>query len=184
MRSKMANCGGLGFGGSGGGFSGGFGGGLPNNTAYSSGGNFYSPELSTDFLELPQSLDEARNFYRFFYDHEPFVGRAVDLHTEIPLSKVRIGMPKVHQEKSRKLAKAALRFCEEWSDRINLLQRLISICHEYHLIGEAFIFVEDTSPDMPREIREKLTRVKNEETGFAEERWEEYEDADERAFRW
>ena len=26
-----------------------------------SGGNFYSPELSTDFLELPQSQDEQRN---------------------------------------------------------------------------------------------------------------------------
>ena len=32
-----------------------------------SGGNFYSPEMSTDFLELPQSLDEQRNYFRFFY---------------------------------------------------------------------------------------------------------------------
>ena len=56
------------------------------------GGNFYSPELSTDFLELPQSLHEQWNYYRFFYRNEPFVGQAVDLHTELPISKVRIGM--------------------------------------------------------------------------------------------
>ena len=44
---------------------------------------------STDFLELPQSLDEQRNYYRFFYRSDPFVGQAIDLHTELPLSKLR-----------------------------------------------------------------------------------------------
>ena len=53
-------------------------------------GNFYSPELSTDFLELPQSLYEQWNYYRFFYRKNPFVGQALDLHTELPLSKVRL----------------------------------------------------------------------------------------------
>ena len=41
------------------------------------GGNFYSPELSTDFLELPQSLHEQWNYYRYFYRTEPFVGQAI-----------------------------------------------------------------------------------------------------------
>jgi hypothetical protein len=34
-------------------------------------GNFYSPELSTDFLEMPETLEERRQYYRFFYDNEP-----------------------------------------------------------------------------------------------------------------
>ena len=50
-----------------------------SGTQMGSGGNFYSPELSTDFLELPQSQDEQRNYFRFFYRTDPFVGQAVDL---------------------------------------------------------------------------------------------------------
>ena len=65
------------------------------------GGNFYSPELSTDFLELPQSLHEQWNYYRFFYRTEPFVGQAIDLHTELPISKVRIGMAKAKDRSSK-----------------------------------------------------------------------------------
>ena len=70
-------------------------------TIEGSGGNFYSPELSTDFLELPQSLHEQWNYYRFFYRSEPFVGQAVDLHTELPLSKIRIGIPEPRPGSSR-----------------------------------------------------------------------------------
>ena len=113
------------------------------------GGNFYSPELSTDFLELPQSLDEQRNFYRFFYRTDPFVGQAIDLHTELPLSKIRLGMP---QAKNKDLARKALAFCEKWAKRVGLLHRLIEIIHEYNLLGEVFVFCEDNNPDMPKEV--------------------------------
>jgi len=118
-------------------------------TSSASGGNFYSPELSTDFLELPQSADEKRNYFRFFYETDPFVGQAVDLHTELPLSKVRLGMP---DAKSTALAKRSLDFCSRWSKKIGLLQHLLSIVHDYNLLGEVFVFAEDTSPDMPEEV--------------------------------
>jgi hypothetical protein len=175
MRSKTAICspgGGGGYGGSGGG---GYGG-----TSYGSGGNFYSPELSTDFLELPQSLDEQRNFFRWFYQSDPFVGQAIDLHTELPLSKVRLGTPKAQ---NRELAEKSLRFCQKWSKRIGLLQRLISIVHDYHLVGEVFIFVEDTNPEMPRDIREEVYREIGTDGEIIEE-WHERKDADERATAW
>jgi len=113
------------------------------------GGNFYSPELSTDFLELPQSLDEQRNFYRFFYRTDPFVGQAIDLHTELPLSKIRLGMPVA---KNKDLARKALNFCEKWAKKVGLLHRLIEIIHEYNLLGEVFVFCEDNNPDMPKEV--------------------------------
>ena len=144
------------------------------------GGNFYSPELSTDFLELPQSLHEQWNYYRFFYKTEPFVGQAVDLHTELPISKVRIGMAKA---KNRDLAVAATRYCEKWAKRINLLDRLLTINHDRNLIGEVFIWCEDANPEMPREIREEHQRILRED-GSAVERWEERPDADERAAKW
>lgn len=115
----------------------------------SAGGNFYSPQLSTDFLELPQSQDEKRSFYRHFYENDPFVGQAVDLNTDIPISKIRFGKPKA---KNKELASRSLRFCEKWSKRIGFLHRMIEIVHEYNLLGEAYVFPEDTSPEMPDDI--------------------------------
>lgn len=168
---------GLGGGGSGGGIGGNFGAGA---VAQASGGNFYSPELSTDFLELPQSLNEQWNYYRFFYNNEPFVGQAIDLHTELPLSKVRLQLPKA---KSRKMAEDALRFCEKWANRIGLLQRLIEIIHDYHLIGEVYIFCEDANEDMPEEITKHVVR-QVEEDGSLTEALVPYEDATDRAVAW
>jgi len=145
-----------------------------------SGGNFYSPELSTDFLELPQSQDEQRNYFRFFYRTDPFVGQAVDLHTELPLSKIRLGMPKA---KNRDLAYESLRFCEKWAKRVGLLHRLIEVLHEYNLLGEVFVFCEDNNPDMPKEITHHQVNVLK-DSGEVETRWEEYEDSDGRAYKW
>lgn len=160
------------------------------NTFQGSGGNFYSPELSTDFLELPQSLHEQWNYYRFFYRSEPFVGQAVDLHTELPLSKVRIGVPKAQ---NRELAIAATRFCTKWAKRIGLLHRLIAIVHDRNLIGEVFIWSEDANPDMPRSVTHETKRVlvteavgewEGRQVGEIIEEDVERPDAPERAAKW
>lgn len=163
---RLANYGGGGLGGA--------------NTIEGYGGNFYSPELSTDFLELPQSLHEQWNYYRFFYKTDPFVGQALDLHDELPLSKVRIAPPKA---RSRDIAVASTRFCERWAQRIGLLQRLLSVNHERNLIGEVFVWLEDANPEMPQEIRQQLRRVLTTD-GEAREEWADRQDADERAARW
>lgn len=149
-------------------------------TAGGTGGNFYSPELSTDFLELPQSLDEKRNYFRFFYQSDPFVGQAIDLHTILPLSKIRLTTPKA---KDPELAKRALDFCSNWARSIGLLHRLIEIVHDYNLLGEVFVFCEDTSPDMPEEITHEVIRELDED-GHPIERTVRREDADARAERW
>ena len=166
MRSRTASYGGM---------SGGNGGSVEG-----AGGNFYSPELSTDFLELPQSLHEQWNYYRFFYNSEPFVGQAVDLHTELPISKVRIGMA---HSKNRDIAVAATKFCERWAKNIKLLDRLIAITHDRNLIGEVNIWCEDANPEMPKDVRQQLQRTLL-ESGEAEEKWTDREDADERAVAW
>lgn len=145
-----------------------------------SAGNFYSPELSTDFLELPQSNDEKRNYFRFFYQTDPFVGQAVDLHTELPLSKVRIGKP---QARNEELARKAHEFCKRWAKRVGLLHRLIEIVHDYNLLGEVFVFSEDTSPDMPEDITHEYIRELD-EGGNPVERLVKRDDADERALKW
>ena len=156
---------------------------MSGNSIMGAGGNFYSPELSTDFLELPQSIDEQRNYYRFFYDFEPFVAQAIDLHTELPLSKVRLARPKGY--KSKELADKAMRFCERWAHDNDLLARLIEIAHEYTLIGEAIVYCEDTSPDMPREIWESPVRELTKGNKL-KETWEprEEDEARELAVEW
>jgi len=181
MMSKVATCsfgGGGGGGGGGLGMSGGFG--VGQNTVEGRGGNWYSPELSTDFLELPQSLDEMRAYYRFFYQNDPFVGQAIDIHTEIPLSRVRLGIPKA---KNKKLALKSWRFCTKWIKRVGLLQRLLEIVHEYHTLGEVFIWAEDPSPDEPEELRYEVKHIITED-GEAKKEMTERPDADERHFKW
>ena len=142
--------------------------------------NFYSPELSTDFLQLPQSLDELRNYFRFFYRTNPFVGRAIDLHTQLPLSKIRLTMPKA---KDANLARMAYKFCTKWAERIGLLQRLQHIVHDFHLLGEAFVFCEDANPELPKEVTHTL-QVLVAEDGDLREIEVEREDRDDRAAEW
>ena len=100
---------------------------------------FFSPYLSTDMLELPRTNREKRRWYRHFYKNDPIVGPAIDLHSEIPLSKVTLTVPKA---KNYKTAQKILRFYETMVDRINLFQKLLSIAHEYNLIGDVYIFSE------------------------------------------
>ena len=137
-----------------------------SGTTSSAGGNFYSPELSTDFLELPQSLYEQWNYYRFFYRKNPFVGQALDLHTELPLSKVRLNIPKA---KNRELALQATEWCERWARRIGLLHRLLSMVHEWHLIGEVFVWCEDANPEMPEDLMyEEVNVIEDGDDGTGE----------------
>ena len=177
-RLKTAGCmGGPSFSGGGGGYGGG---GMGGGTRSSSGGNFYSPELSTDFLELPQSQFELWQYFRFFYANDPFVGQAVDQHTEIPMSKLRISLPKA---RNQELAKKAKRFCEKWSERVRLYSKLMSICHDFNLLGEANILVDDKTPEMPEDIRFKQ-EMRLESDGSLTKTLVEREDADERAVKW
>lgn len=153
---------------------------MGGDVSSASAGSFYSAELSTDFLEKPQSTDEQRNFYRYFYRTDPFVGQAVDVHTDLPLSKTRITVPKCRDEE---LGRRAHRFCERWAERIGLLHRLTEIVHEYTLLGEVFVYPEDTSPDMPRTVTHTISRELDGEGNISEKEVER-EDADNRAAAW
>jgi hypothetical protein len=138
--------------------------GLGRNTALSGTNSFFSPQLSTDFLELPQSLREKREIYRHFYNTDPIVGQAIDLHTELPLSKVRLGTPKPRTcpaafENPESYGKYILWFFEQMCKRTKLFQRLITAVHHYWLDGSVFIFAEDSTVDVPQQIGYQQTVV-------------------------
>ena len=109
----------------------------------SSQGNFYSPQLSTDFLEKPQNLRERRAWYRHFYNANEFVGQAIDLHSTLPLSKIRLEKPHgKNQEQIDYVYEFFVGMCSE----AKLFKVLLEMSHEYHLLGNAFCYSEDHNP--------------------------------------
>ena len=126
--------------------------------------NFYSPQLSTDFLELPQSEREKRELLRFWYTTHPIIGAAIDFHTDVPMSKIRLAAPK---GKDSKRNKQILHFYEKMCRRLHLFQTLYDVTHEYWLHGNVFIFCEDhdLSGELPEELMEGAIREQTEMVG-------------------
>lgn len=119
---------------------GGFGYRTAGDVLNSQGIEFYSPQLSTDFLEKPQNLRERRAFYRFFYNTNEYIGRAVDIHTSLPLSKLRLTPPK---GKNKHQNQYVFKFFQDMCDEMKLFKTLIEITHDYVLMGNAFLFCEE-----------------------------------------
>ena len=112
---------------------------LAGDVVDTSQAQFYSPQLSTDFLEKPQNLRERRAFYRFFYNTNEIIGQAIDVHSTLPLSKLRLVPPKgKNKHQNQYIYKFFLNMCEE----MRLFKTLIEITHEYFLFGNAFIYAQ------------------------------------------
>lgn len=105
-------------------------------TAMSQYGNFYSPQLSTDFLEKPQNLRERRAWYRHFYEQNEYVGRAIDLHTMMPMSKIRLEKPKGSNQEQ---IDYMFDFFEEMCEEVKLFKNLLDISHEKNLLGNCVV---------------------------------------------
>src|SRR5271163_3247488 len=107
---------------------------------------YYSYEFPVDALELPASRAEELRFYRLAYDRDPIVGRAIDLHTELPLSKMELSKPKCSSEE---YADFVFDEFQRVVQNTKLFQVLIDAVREYWTIGETFIFVEKPSDIEP-----------------------------------
>lgn len=129
-----------------------------SNTTMAGAGSFYSSQLSTDFLELPQSIQEKREVYRHFYNSDEIVAQAIDLHTELPLSKIRLAGPKPSTyDKSRfespeDYGRYILAFFERMCKRLKLTQRLITAVLHYWLDGAIGLWAEDSDVQVPPEV--------------------------------
>jgi len=118
--------------------------GMGANILQSNSQNFYSPHLSTDFLELPQSIREKHEWYRHFYRNDPMVGQAIDVLTTIPLSKVRLSKPKCEdKDKANKI----MAYYQKMVDDMKLVKRLHEITLLFWLDGNVFIFAEDDTKE-------------------------------------
>jgi len=95
------------------------------------------------------------------HNTHPIVGAAIDFHTDVPMSKIHLSLPKGADNKRNK---QILHFYEQMCKKVRLFQVLYDATHEYWLHGNAFLFCEDH--DMTHEIPEDIIAdVKQEEVG-------------------
>lgn len=109
------------------------------NIADSENMQAYNFEFPNDALELPQSRREEIRYYRIAYDRDPIVGRAIDLHTELPLSKLILEKPKCSVES---FADFVFDWFQGWCNDVKLFEQLLHGSREYWLIGEGYFFIE------------------------------------------
>jgi hypothetical protein len=83
------------------------------------------------------SRADKLSLYRYWCDHDPMVGRAIELHSELPMSRVTIGPPKgTSPRQNRQIQRLYENMCE----RIDILGLLMDISREYWLAGDVYIW--------------------------------------------
>jgi len=99
-------------------------------------------EQNGGLLYWPINNREKLNWLRYFVRTDPFVGAAIDLHTDMPLSRIGFSMPKLKNDPGRKKATAAYKKVKQWADKVNLFDYLLSAFHEFWVIGNVYSFCE------------------------------------------
>ena len=91
----------------------------------------FSPFRMRPYVET-KTYDRSilNSWYRYYYEHDPYVGSAIDLHSEFPLSSFEID----HDDKDLR---------NEFNDikeDLNLETLILKMAKEYFVVGEAFVF--------------------------------------------
>lgn len=82
--------------------------------------------------------------YRFFYRRNPILGRVIDQHTDIPLSKLRLQAPQGVPEIARDYI---VDFYQKIFDRTNFEKVLREAVVGYFIYGDSKIFIDDYFED-------------------------------------
>jgi len=100
---------------------------------------YYSFQFPVDSLEMPSSRPQELEFYRLAYTRDPIVARGIDLHTELPLSKIDLEKPKCSVDS---FSDYVFDFFQRLMNDTKFFATMIKATREYYLVGEAFLFVE------------------------------------------
>jgi hypothetical protein len=98
---------------------------------------FYHPDFEPSSLILPKDRIEINSWCNYFYKYDALVATAIDMHAELPLSKIRLDVPKIANKK------LANRILEHYVDMIgnngiDLFNKLLMMGVEYYKIGNVF----------------------------------------------
>lgn len=96
-------------------------------------------EKNGGILYFPTNLKEKYQFYRYFYRSDAYVGAAIDLHTDLPMSKITLKMPPMNNIKRRNIIKKKY---ESMCEKLKLFTKLQSILFDYWVIGNVFVFCQ------------------------------------------
>jgi hypothetical protein len=102
-------------------------------------------QMNGGVLYWPVTLQEKYQWFRYFCRSEPYVGRAMDLLTDLPMSKITLNMPKMKDEALRK---DIHEFYKYQVEKINLFEICQSILYELNCIGNTFLFHEYDEKNM------------------------------------
>ena len=96
---------------------------------------YYKPEIQRLTLEKPTSYAEKVKWRRYFYQNEPIVGSACELHAQFPLSTFHL----VHEDGNLR------QLFEDMCGELDLFEFLLEFLLEYWVNGEvtAFGFFDD-----------------------------------------
>ena len=106
-----------------------------------SGPSFYHPDFEPSSILLPQDQTERNNWTRYFYKNDPIVATAIDLHAELPLSKIKLAMPKGRdKDRNRRILEYFVRMIGPQG--CNLFSKLLQLAVEYNKLGNVFMWIQ------------------------------------------
>lgn len=96
----------------------------------------YHPLFSSpDRLQLPTQIAQLNQYWRLFYNVDPIIGGAIDLHGDMPWSGAYLVMDDPGND-----SKTILHAYEDMLNQTELLSLLPGLTREYMVIGEVFPF--------------------------------------------
>lgn len=90
----------------------------------------YNPFRNRVAVETPKNDKERRARYRYYAQYDPYVGAAIDLHSDFPLSDFELTHEDDHLQNE----------FNDMSEDMNLFEFHSDLAHEYWMVGEAFPF--------------------------------------------
>lgn len=106
-----------------------------------SGPAFYHPDFEPSSILLPQDQLEKNAWSRHFYRHDAIVATSIDLHAELPLSTLKLSLPKgKDKEKNRMILEYFTRMIG--NQGCDLFSKLLQVAVEYNKLGNVFVWLQ------------------------------------------
>ncbi|MDD5650229.1 MAG: hypothetical protein PHF86_07435 [Candidatus Nanoarchaeia archaeon] len=101
--------------------------------------SFYHPEFEPSSILMPRDYREINAWCRYFYKYDPLVSTAVDSHSELPMSTIRMTLPQgKDKNKNKRIQSEYEEMCS--TEGIDLFNKLLQIGVEYYKLGNVFPF--------------------------------------------
>lgn len=128
-------------------------------------------------LYFPVTLREKYEWYRYWVRTDAYIGRALELLCDLPMSKITLNMPRM--ENNPELRKEIKDFYTYMVEKLGLFENLQYLLWEYNMIGNCFILAEW---DDNKKIWDRLVFLPPEEVSFFQypfttDAWVEYRPA-------